>query len=115
MPKDPVVINWDNGQLDEFLNDPNGELGRDLFTRLGDVVAAGAKARALVRTGRMKSLIYSEVVRDEKGLVANIISPVLDPETHKPYASFHEFKKTRDRRPHRSLRPALRDIRKIVS
>lgn len=108
-----VVIDWDESQVRHFLADPDGELGRDLMAALGEIVLAGAKRRALRRTGRMVGAMRSEVGRDETGVYADIISPVQDPETGFPYAIVHEGRKVRDRRPHRSLRPALRDIRKI--
>lgn len=104
----PVVIEWDDAQVAEWLADPNGDLGEQLMDRLGAVVAAGAKRRALRRTGRMASEIHHVLGRDESGLYADIVSPVF-------YARFHEGRKVRDRRPHRSLRPALRDIRRILT
>jgi hypothetical protein len=109
-----VVIEWDESQLDHYLKDPNGELGRDLMTKLAEVVLAGAKARARVRTGRMRNEMRYRIGRDERGLFADIISPVRNPVTGFPYAIVHEGKKVRDRRAHRSLKPALRDIKKIL-
>jgi hypothetical protein len=110
-----VVIEWDTSQVDRFLNDPNGELGEQLMRRLAEVVLAGAKQRALVRTGAMRAAMTYEIGRDEQGLHADIISPVQNPKTGFPYALVHEGKKIRDRRAHRSLKPALRDIRKILT
>ncbi len=111
----PVVIEWDETQVEHFLSDPNGELGETLMRALGEVVTAGAKRRALRRTGRMQSEITYRVGRDEAGVYTDVASPVRDPRTGVPYAVFHEGRKVRDRRPHRSLRPALRDIRKITT
>ena len=56
-----------------------------------------------------------EVGRDEAGVYTDVISPVQNPKTGFGYAIMHEgpTRIIRDRRPHRSLRPALRDIRKI--
>ncbi len=104
----PVVIDWDDVQIAEWMADPSGELGTKLMAKLGEVVLRGAKRRALRRTGRMAAEMYTVVGRDEHGLYADVVSPVF-------YARFHEGKRVRDRRPHRSLRPALRDIRKILS
>jgi hypothetical protein len=110
-----VVVDWNEAQVAEFIGDPNGELGRTLMTALGEIVTAGAKRRALVRTGRMRDEIRYEVGRDEAGVYTDVISPVQNPKTGVQYAYFHEgpTRVIRDRRPHRSLRPALRDIRKI--
>ena len=47
-----VVIDWDESQVREFMDDPNGELGRTLMEALGEIVLEGAKRRALRRTGR---------------------------------------------------------------
>jgi Bacteriophage HK97-gp10, putative tail-component len=103
-----VVLEWDATQVAEWLGDPNGDLARQLMERLGEVVTAGAKRRALKRTGRMASEIHYVIGSDGQGIYADIISPVF-------YARFHEGQHVRDRRPHRSLRPALRDIRHILS
>lgn len=111
----PVIIEWDTTQVDHFLKDPNGELGVTLMRALGEVVTAGAKRRALRRTGRMASEITFTVGRDEAGVYTDVLSPARDPRTGFPYPIVHEGRKVRDRRPHRSLRPALRDIRKIVT
>ena len=102
-----VTIEWDDAQLAEFLNDPNGELGQHLMVQLGDIVVSGAKRRALKRTGRMAGEIHKELGRDDGGVYVDIISPVY-------YARFHEGRKVRDRRPHRSLRPALNDVKHLV-
>jgi hypothetical protein len=110
-----VVVNWDESQVREFMASPNGELGRTLMQALGEIVLTGAKRRALRRTGRMVDAMRFEVGRDEAGVYTDVISPVQNPKTGFPYAIMHEgpTRIIRDRRPHRSLRPALRDIRKI--
>ncbi len=108
-----VIIDWDESQVRQFLASPNGPLGRDLMDALGQIVEAGAKRRALRRTGAMQAAITHVVGADAAGVYTDIISPVQNPKTGFPYAIVHEGRKVRDRRPHRSLRPALRDIRKI--
>ena len=110
-----VIIDWDETQVRRFLAEPNGELGRTLMAALGEVVLAGAKKRALRRTGRMVDAMRSEVGGDELGVYTDVISPAVNPKTGFPYPYTHEgpTRILRDRRPHRSLRPALRDIRKI--
>ena len=110
-----VVIDWDETQVREFMADPNGELGRTLMEALGGIVLEGAKRRALRRTGRMIDAMKYEVGRDEAGVYTDVISPVQNEKTGFPYAIMHEgpTRIIRDRRVHRSLRPALRDIRKI--
>ena len=110
-----VVIDWDETQVRHFMADPNGELGRTLMEALGEIVLAGAKRRALRRTGRMVNAMRSEVGGDEAGVYTDVISPAVNPKTGFPYPYVHEgpTRVLRDRRPHRSLRPALRDIRKI--
>jgi len=101
-----IIIDWDDAQLAEWMRDPNGDLGVQLMETLGDYVVSGAKRRALKRTGRMASEIYKQMGTDAAGVYVDIISPVY-------YARFHEGKHVRDRRPHRSLRPALNDVRRI--
>ena len=110
-----VIIDWDESQVRRFMADPNGELGETLMRALGEIVTEGAKKRALVRTGRMRDEIRFEVGRDEAGVFTDVISPATNPKTGFPYPYVHEgpTRVIRDRRPHRSLRPALRDIRKI--
>ncbi len=110
-----VIIEWDETQVRRFLAEPNGELGHHLMDALGEIVEQGAKRRALRRTGRMADAITHVVGADEAGVYADILSPARDPKTGFPYPYVHEgpTRVIRDRRPHRSLRPALRDIRKI--
>lgn len=110
-----VIIEWDETQVKRFTADPDGPLGVELMHRLAQVVLEGAKRRALVRSGRMRDAMTYIVDRDEHGLFAAVISPVQNPKSGMPYAFAHEGRKTRDRRPHRSLKPALRDIRKILT
>jgi hypothetical protein len=108
-----VILEWNESQVREFLREPRGTLAKDLMEALGQVVEQGAKKRALYRTGRMQEAITHRVGADSESLYADIISPVQDRRTGFPYATVHEGRKVRDRRPHRSLRPALRDIRRI--
>lgn len=112
-----VVIDWDESQVHQFLAEPNGELGRDLMQALGEIVLEGAKQRAQRwhggGTGRMVEAMRSVVSADEQGVYADIISPAQNPKSGFPYPITIEGRKIRARRTHRTLRPALRDIRKI--
>jgi len=109
-----TLIEWNLLETEEFFHNPDGELGRSLMRALGEVVVAGAKRRALKRTGRMQREITYRVGTDEISVYTDVISPATDPRSHNfPYPVVHEGKKVRDRRPHRSLRPALNDIKKI--
>jgi hypothetical protein len=110
-----VTVEWDDSQVRKWLHDPNGDLGRELMDVLGRHVLEGAQRRALRRTGRMVAAMRYEVGSDAAGVYADVISPVRNPETGFPYAMVHERRKPRDRRPHRSLAPALNDIRHILS
>jgi hypothetical protein len=110
-----VIVDWNQAQVAEFMGDPNGELGRTLMTALGEIVTAGAKRRALRRTGRMADEMRFWVDRDEAGIYTDVGTTAANLKTGFPYPYVHEgpTRVIRDRRPHRSLRPALRDIRKI--
>ena len=110
-----VVIEWDSREVKRFTADPNGDLALQLFRKLADIVLLGAKRRALVRTGEMRNEMTTRIMTDEQGLCADVISPVTNPKTGFPYAIMHERRKPKDRRPHRSLAPALNDIRKILT
>lgn len=110
-----VYVDWNLAEVYRYLHEPNGPLGVELLTKLAEVVLAGAKRRALRRTGRMIDEMHFELGTDEPGIYADIISPVQNLKTGFPYALMHEKRKPRDRRPHRSLVPALRDIRKILT
>jgi hypothetical protein len=116
-----VVIEWDEAEVDLYLANPNGPLGAGLMHALGEIVAEGAKKRALRRQGaptdprgHMADLMTFQVGEDEISVYTDVYSPATDPRSHNfPYPLVHEGKKVRDRRAHRSLRPALRDIRNI--
>jgi len=95
-------------ELRDLLTDPSGPVARDLLVDVGEIVTAGAKRRARVRTGRMRSEIHYEVGRDDRGLYVDIVSPARNRADGFPYPVVIESK----RRKKRSLRPALRDIRK---
>jgi hypothetical protein len=109
-----VVIEWDEAEVSHFLADPNGPLGEGLMHALGAIVRDGAKKRALRKTGRMADEMTYRVGRDEAGVFTDVYSAATDPRSHNfPYPIVHEGRKVRDRRAHRSLRPALRDIKNI--
>jgi len=109
-----VELDWLESDVRRWTHDLNGDLAENLMRRLAEVVLAGAKRRALRRTGRMANAMTYDLVPGPNGVTARVISPALDPRSHNfPYPIVHEGRKVRDRRPHRSLRPALRDIRKV--
>jgi hypothetical protein len=110
-----VTIEWSEREVRRFSREPNGDLALQLFRKLAEVVLAGAKRRALVRTGDMRNDMEYRIGTDDVGLYADVISPVQNPKTGFPYALMHERRKPKDRRPHRSLAPALNDIRKILT
>ena|ERR1035441_7682130 len=110
-----VVIEWDAKEAKRFTSEPNGDLALQLFRKLAEVVLMGAKRRALVLTGDMKNDMTYRIDTDDDGLCVDVISPVQNPKTGFPYAIMHERRKPKDRRPHRSLAPALNDIRKILT
>src|SRR5262249_52733984 len=110
----PVIIEWDEAEVERFLEDPDGPLGVELLTRLGEVVLEGARRRALRRTGQMADAMYFQAGRDEDGMFVGVYSPATSPRGF-PYPIVHEGRRVRDRRAHRSLRPALRDIRQIAT
>src|ERR1700749_1213008 len=104
-----ILLEWHEAEVAEFFENPAGPLGRTLMAAIGRTVLASAQRRALKRTGRMVDAMYYEVGHDEEvGLYVDVVSPVKSPKGF-PYAIVHEDRQPRDRRPHRSLRPALRD------
>jgi len=107
-----VVIEWNPLEVDLYLKEPNGPLGEGLMHALGAIVAEGAKRRALRRTGKMADEMTFTVDRDEIGVYTDVYSAARS-DAGFPYPIVHEGAKVRDRRAHRSLRPALRDIRNI--
>jgi hypothetical protein len=111
---EPVTVAWNPAELERFFREPDGELGRGLFEAIGAGVAERARRKALRRTGRMASAITHQVGADEAGLFVDVISPVTDPRTGFPYARAHEGPHPRDRRPHRSLRPALDEAPAVI-
>jgi len=109
-----IAIIWDQYEFDAFSRNPDGPLGRDLMEVIGEGVVEIAKQKALRRTGRMASQITHQVDADSTGLYADIISPATDPKTGFPYPMAHEGSHPRDRRPHRSLKPALDEIQSVI-
>src|SRR5216683_2412149 len=82
----PVILEWDTFALENFYRNPTGPLGTELMDRLAAVVLAGAKRRALRRTGNMIDAMRYELGEDEFGQYADVLSPVQDPATGFPYA-----------------------------
>jgi hypothetical protein len=109
-----IAIEWHPAEFDEFCRNPRGPLGRDLMDVIGAGITERAKAKALRRTGRMADEIHYEVSADEISMYADIISPAVNPQTGFPYPVTHEARKVRDRRPHRSLKPALDEIQDVI-
>jgi hypothetical protein len=108
-----ITIVWNPAGLADLIYNPDGPLSEFLHAA-GKIVTAGAQARALVRTGKMRDEITYELARSAKGCYVSIVSPATNPATGFPYPLVHESAHPRDRRPHRSLVPALGDIAKIT-
>jgi hypothetical protein len=105
-------IEWDDAELAKMFHDPDGPL-HDVMERCGGIVETGAKRRAEKRSGRMRAAIEaSPVAADDQGIYVDVHSPVLS-KTGFPYATVHEGRNVRDRRAHRSLKPALNDLKKL--
>lgn len=104
-------VQWNDVEYVRMLHDVFGPLG-PMLNRAGAIVMAGAKRRALKRTGKMAAEIFYQVGSDATSVYVDVRSPVQSKEGF-PYASVHEGKHVRDRRPHRSLKPALNDLRKL--
>jgi hypothetical protein len=109
-----VIIEWHEATVRQFLAEPDGELGQTLMRALGEVVTEGAKRRALRRTGKMADEMQFWVDGDTEGVYCDVGTTAASPKGF-PYPYVHEgpTRVIRDRRAHRSLRPALRDIRNI--
>jgi len=107
------VLQWDEAELEVMFGDREGAL-HGLMDAIGEIVTLGAKRRAERRTGRMAAEITYVVGEDPAGVYVDIMSPALAPKTGFPYPVVHEGRKVRDRRPHRSLRPALLDIKRLL-
>ena len=100
-------ITWNETEWRRWEFDPGGEIGRHLLPVIGEEVLARAKPRAERRTGAMVSAMKYEVSADEHGVAVAVTSPQRSPRGF-PYPIMHEKKyHPRDRRPHRSLVPAL--------
>ena len=91
-------------EVRNLLEDPNGPVGRQLLTKAGQVVTAGAKRRARVRTGTARDSMGWQLGQDEQGLYVDIGTVF--------YQRFLEKPARQLKRPRRALRPALRDLRK---
>jgi hypothetical protein len=107
-------IIWDPAALADLIENPDGPLAPMLHA-FGAAVVKEAQARALVRTGRMRNEIRYETVRGPKGCYVQIVSPAVNPSDGFPYPLVHEDAHPRDRRPHRSLVPALQAVRKFTT
>lgn len=59
-------VNWKGSELDFLLNNPAGEVGRDL-SRRGRKVLVAARAQVGVDTGRLKSSLGMTHQRDTRG------------------------------------------------
>lgn len=105
-----LQVRWYESRRRRFFDEPEGEVGRKILARAGRIAAEGAKRRALKRTGRMAEGIDYAVVKLDGKLVCVVYSGAVDPKTGFPYPVVHEGRHVRDRRPHRSLQPALKDI-----
>jgi hypothetical protein len=109
-----VTIEWDEAALRRYFDAPRGTVGRELIEVCGEAVAARARRLALRRTGKMAREITCEVTEGEGGPCAIISSPAVNEKTGFPYPKMHEGPRTRDRRPHRSLVPALNEVNRIL-
>jgi hypothetical protein len=108
MPGD-FVVEVDHLALAAFLDNPHGTLALDVMTPIAEVVKNGAKRRAEVRTGRMRDSCRYSIAHDEAGVYADVGYTAVNDKGF-PYPLVHEDRRVRDRRPHRSLRPALNDV-----
>lgn len=96
----------------EMFADPEGPL-RPIMERCAGIVVAGARRRAEKRTGTMAAEITARgPALDDRGLYIDVISPAVS-KTGFPYPTVHEGRHVRDRRAHRSLKPALNDLKKL--
>jgi len=107
-----VEVTFNPAVLYGMTHSPRG-VGAVVCSAAGRTVAAGAKRRALRRTGRMADEITWRLVIGAEGVSVQVISPARDPKTGFPYPIVHEVRHPRDRRPHRSLVPALADIARV--
>jgi hypothetical protein len=107
-------IEWDEAELDHALYDSDGPAGQ-IIGQLGEIALAGARRRALRRTGKMQDEMYTKVERGVHGPAAIVVSPARSAQGY-PYPWVHERRgKVRDRRPHRSLVPGLNDVRRYLA
>jgi len=109
----PRDVELDETAIAEMFRNPDGPL-RPIMERCGGIVVLGAKRRAEKRTGKMAGEIETRgPAADERGLYIDVISPATAAKTGFPYPTVHEGRHVRDRRAHRSLRPALNDLKKL--
>jgi hypothetical protein len=109
-----VRVDWDIGALDA-LNDPDGEVGRAFRARIVEPVVAQAKLLAKKRTGRMAAEIRSDSGRDAESAYFDVVSPAQNPKSGFPYPIMHERRKTHDKVPQPSLRPAVESVPDIAA
>jgi hypothetical protein len=106
-------VELDQTVIAEMFRNPEGPL-RGVMERCGGIVEIGAKRRVEKRTGRSAAEIHAgPVAVDDRGLYIDVISPARAPKTGFPYPTVHEGRRVRDRRAHRSLKPALNDLKKL--
>lgn len=105
-------VQWNDVEYVKMLHDEFGPLG-PVLNRAGAIVMAGAKRRALKRTGKMAAEIFYQVGSDATSVYVDVRSPVRSKSRSFPYASVHEGRHVRDRRAHRSLKPALNDLKRL--
>lgn len=117
-PVEPIpggVIEWNLPALADMIENPDGPLGPALHA-IGKAAADEAKARALVRTGRMRDDITYQLEKGPKGCFLSVVSPARNPRDGFNYPLVHEMASTRDRPPHRSLGPAAAAaVRKLTT
>jgi hypothetical protein len=106
-------VEIDEAAVAAMFRDPDGPL-RPIMERCAGIVVLGAKRRAEKRTGTMAAEIeISGPGLDDRGMYIDVISPARAKKTGFPYPTVHEGRRVRDRRAHRSLRPALNDLKKL--
>ena len=108
-----IVYHWDEAAWTEFRTSGAGPTA-PLWHAIGEIVVKGVRRRALVRTGAMRASAQYELTEEADGIGVTVSMPVKDPKTGTEYAIFHERAKPRDRRPHRSLVPAMGDVPPIM-
>ena len=109
----PRDVEIDEAAIAEMFRNPEGPL-RPVMERCAGIVVIGAKRRVEKRTGTSAAEIHAgEPAVDERGMYIDVISPARAKKTGFPYPTVHEGRHVRDRRAHRSLKPALNDLKKL--